>query len=331
VESLERLDDGIRPVPLDRPLRIYFLPSKLQTRLALWFALVFIAEIVLYFQLMGEGLTLAAWARFLLPQALVLPFAVKALRRLLRREMGRLELTNEGVRLVDPNVGPLDVAYGEISEYRLGMDATYWFRIRTWDGRDLGVPRRAHLLTPEPEAKLDRTMGPRLPSAAALSRGVPPSDPIERHAWNHFGDPPPTSMERGKRYHYLSPTYLYGAKGDFTMFAATLPPLVPGLVFLKRFPIDGLVVAIYFTYALIALYTAHSLWRMYVLHRAGDDRFEMTDEGIRVSRGKRAWILGDSQLAKGFGGAYRFGRPLYRYGRGLRTYFFDPRFLEEDL
>lgn len=280
---------------------------------------------------MEEGLTLAAWARFLVPQALVLPFAVRALRRTIRRKAGRLELTEDGIRIFNPEEGTTEAAYADISEYRLDMDATYWLRFRTWDDREFGISRRAYVPTPEAEAKLIRTIGPRLPPEAAQSRGIPPDDPVERHAWEHFGDPPPLAMIPGKRYRYLSPTYLYGAKGDMTGFIPMTASMIPTYLFIDRLPQGALLAAVFALHAFILLFWLAYFWRAFVLQRAGHDRFELTDEGIAVTRGESRWILRNPRPATGIGGVYRSGRPLHCYGRGLGTYYFDPRFLEEDL
>lgn len=332
--DLAKIDDGIRPALLAGPLQFRLVTTQMQGLVLAWGVGALLAELFLYSQLANEGFTAVAWARFVLPQILIIPFALRAARRYLRDRSGTLEFSELGIRLTLPRNATEEVRYSDIREYRLGTEAGYWLRIETWDGRQLVIPKNVLPWSGVPVALVAKTMGPRLSPEVRQERGPIPLDPFLRYVWSHFDDPPPVTMVPGRRYRYVDRKCLYEAKGDFSGVFMATPVLLHAVYFISKFGFAAnatYLVACLTAVGFVFLQAGMNLWRAILLYQAGNDRFVLTPEGIRVSRDVRSWILRDPRPAKGFlWSLQRYGRPFHRYGRGLDTYFFDPRFLKED-
>ncbi|MGV3615690.1 MAG: hypothetical protein ACO1SV_10185 [Fimbriimonas sp.] len=310
-------------VPLAKPIVRRLSPSSLQWILSALTLIVIAVEAFLIYQLAIEGFTAAAWVRFLLPNLLVGPPAWQRVARLVRSRQSTLVLRENTLRLERPGESPVEIAYRDIAGYWMRQSESPWLRIATKDGRELEVSETDFTSGRPLASELARVLGPRVSPSAIQDRGPRPESPMAARIWDHYADPPPVAMVPGRRYRYIQGF-------DEATPTAINPILIVSLPMLMNlFPKKGwglLLVAF-----MVAVFLGQFLWQMRVHKQAVDDRFELTPEGLWVTRGERRWLAEDLRPATTF--PYRYilhGRPMLRYGRGLRTNLFDPRFLEED-
>lgn len=332
MSELAKLDDGIRPAPLVRPLRLTLLPQPVQVQALLFFLAFLLVEGFLLWQLGEEGYRLAAWARFLLPQALILPFALRATWRNFRDRRGVLEFGEDRVLLQYGRAEPTEIDYRDIDRYEISYVSSCWLRISGRNGEEVAIPRSSMVTGGDPNVEIIRAMGPRLRPDAIQERGEPPSDAIARLAWDYFGDPPPVAMVPGQRYRYRDPRSLVRAKSDSMGLGFLLIPSIPLINLIVANHLGAMAYPFLGAYVFLAILLLVNLWRAWLLKRGGHDRFELLPDGaLRVVQRHRDRIFRNPRTAKGFLWNFSlFGRPLLRYGKGLNLYFFDPRILEED-
>jgi hypothetical protein len=81
----------------------------------------------------------------------------------------------------------------------------------------------------------------------------------------------------------------------------------------------------------LGLGTASVAW-WFEANQVSEHRFEWSPEGLWVTRGKGRWLVKNPRPTQWHPFRTKpHARPLLRYGRGLRSYLFDPRMIEEDV
>jgi hypothetical protein len=321
VEAPAHVEEGPLPAPLERPMVRRLWSGELQWIVgAIGFAIIGIEAVLLY-QLVTEGFTPAAWARFLLPNVLASPPIVRQVVRSIRARLGYLVLREHSLGYRQ-GASVREIQYRDISGYWMRDKESPWLRIATKDGRELEVSGTDFAWGRPPTLEVIRVLGPRVSTQAIQERGECPEDPMAARLWRHYGDPPPVAMVPGWRYRYVKGFAQAVPTGN--IFALFCLPGLPGLL-PKGYL--GLLTLVAFTVGFIGLF----LWRIRVYAQGASDRFELSPEGLWVTRGERRWLAKDLRPAKTFPFRYILhGKPMLRYGRGFRTNLFDPRFIEED-
>ncbi|MGV3615691.1 MAG: hypothetical protein ACO1SV_10190 [Fimbriimonas sp.] len=329
MSEIVSFDELQRPRKAETPFRIWLLSPTLQYQCLAWGIAAAIAEVWLTFELASEGFTFAAWARFLVPQVLIVPVAVRAGLRAIRARATTLEIDASTLRVKWQGEVREEIALSDIKGYEIFPEGSVWLRIETNDGRVCEIERRDMVWGPQMEEAVLRHLGPRLAAKSLQKRGVRPESPVEARAWDFFGDPPAVAMLPGKRYRYLDPGYLrkQGIQSVSSLGGMIVPiaPLIQVLVH-PGSSLGATLFAIGMLGLALPLFLLQA-WKGARLWMAGDDRFERVPEGLRVTRGTRSWVVTAPCPATEFPfWASSFGRPLLRFG----TYYFDPRFIEED-
>jgi len=270
--------------------------------------------------------------------ALALPFL--AIRGILvvskiRWEMLRLCPMGDELWLVRHGRKVRGIPYRDIASYRFGGDGdSFWLRILMVSNEvGLEIPRSRRVLRASAsKLSLIQQIGPKLSKEAVPPRLFLPDDKAEALLVKYHHMPPTVSMKPGVSYRYVSPEGLQ----KLIVTDRLKEILVACFVACLLVPI--------FTWEWFALIPAYafvcsldSLMRHFgpagKFRKSVHDRFIFLPDGtLLVTRKKRSWRLSNPELSIGRKGSFLLsGAPIVRYGTGLSAYYFDPRFIEEDV
>jgi hypothetical protein len=327
-------DNGQRPARVFDPVRItLWRPSSIAMGL-IGALVLFFAEIFLIRQLINEGLTMVAWARFLLPNVLILPFFLPAAKRSLDRLGYRVKLEEEAMEITLPQAKPLRIAYGEIEQLTVPNGGEVWFRVKPLNREEIVVPSVGLFLRRHHREDVIRVAGARLRPDARLERGDPPDEEqeVERLNWLTLYDPPPVAMEPGKRYRYLPGASAITHLTSMPFSIAFVMPLsigvsrVTSMIRAGHWSAFEIGFLIFLALSLVGAFLyVKNWWR-------NDDLFEAAADGLWVIRGNRRFKVTNPQpVYPPYSSLAPVKRPILRYGRGWNAFYFDPRFIEEDI
>lgn len=326
-------DNGQRPVRVFDSVRITLWgPTSIVVGVA-WALLLYFAEIMVVRQLLQEGLTAAAWARFLLPNILILPFLLPAAKRSMDRFGYRAKLGDDAMEVTPSQSKTLRIPYQEIEQLSVPAGGEAWFRVKARDRKEIVAPSTGIFLRKHHREDVIRVVGSRLRPDARLERGDPPDEEqeVNRLYWLTLYDPPPVAMEPGKRYRYLPGASALTHLTDRT-FGILIMPVGVSVHLLVLMIKDGRwsgweilpILLMILNIAPIAAYFKNG-WRK-------DDRFEGGPDGLWVIRGNRRFkVTNPEPVYPPYSSFAPVKRPILRYGRGWNAYYFDPRFIEEDV
>lgn len=185
---------------------------------------------------------------------------------------------------------------------------------------------------PAAARRLVRGLRHKLPEDVEWFYGTRPKDPIEAQYFDAGYNLRPISMVPGVRYRYASPNALRGkielspTRMSEMVTASAWPFLlltgvenVPAIILISLSA--ALLTSINFVAAFTRLSFAKSVY----------DKFMLTDEGLRVIREDKVWMTRRPCRSELRLGLREFDGQLIVLRNGPRPYFFDPRFLEEDV
>lgn len=222
------------------------------------------------------------------------------------------------------------IPYIEIDSLRFNSESEAdWLRIVLRDGEELCLPFYQFTSTRNgAEFTLIRIIGPRLSSDTALERGPRPEGVMAAKAYDAFYQIPRVDLQSNVVYRYANTDELRKEVGGtmWTFFehmlgGATLPLIFSG--------------GLHWFVLIFLLLNSVNFWDWtphFLLRKSLDDRFELIEDGLRVTRGNRSWIV-PMEPTKGFLPSkihyvHGFGQ---RLGRGRKIYYFDARFVEPDV
>lgn len=223
------------------------------------------------------------------------------------------------------------VALSDISSYFFpGSGTNPWVELMLRDGREITIghsdlkSRRADM-----QLRFVRQIGPLVPKDVIHSRMIAPSDPVGKRMFEHFNAPPSVAMRPGVLYRYSDPEELK----KYIELRADALQIISLFIFL--------LLAIHYVthwqvYIIAPILTSSGILRKLLWFLPGarfqaslHDRFELVPEGLKVYRGTHSWIVTNPRAADDYlNRVVVAGAPIIRYGKGIRTYFFDPRFIE---
>lgn len=330
MSDLAKFDDGIRPAPVTRPFRVMVWSYWAVALAFTWAAGIVIAETLLISQLLAEGGTTVAWARFILPNFL-LPYALRSAWKSVEHFSYRMSLGQESIEMRMPKGAPIRVRYDEIGELGISNHGPVWFRAKVGE-REFLVPSAGLYLTKLPTHDVVRIVAARLKPAVIFRRDDPPESPVQRLFWSHLYDPPAVAMQPGRRYRYIASE----DAGEYVMNSVVLIPLGGVTVNSARmiWATWGTPQVLIWVAVLLAflLPLVPAFRRNHLIAKSLDDRFEIAPDGIWVTRGEQRWKVSDPELSPPANPIRLWSpRPVLRYGRGWNAYYFDPRLIEEDV
>ncbi len=230
-----------------------------------------------------------------------------------------------------------ELPYDSIAGYRVNQDGIdQWLSIaRIGETTQLVLPGYS-LLSPASVLgqQLTKFLGPRLGAKVVQVRGKRPDDIVQAIAFDHFGEPPEVQMKPGIRYRYVSEESVLKFWDVGGWFNDALSPAGTFiLIFREWSSVWGQLisaVALFFCVRWIK-FMAAKIVRSCAQNKSAGDSFELVPSGIKVFREGRSWILEESsRFIPTNKASRRLLGPFWQYGRGLRAYFFDPRFIKPD-
>lgn len=254
----------------------------------------------------------------------------------------RIIVTHEGIALISRGVRIQSLPFQDIKDGSFeDPKITPILIITSREGSlsDIQIPDQSFIFRRKSAWRsFVRNVSDQLPPGVQLTNGKLPEDKVSVRVEAAGYNLPAVGMKPGKAYRYAD-------QKDFEQFvlASRTRPFEPGVFVVIILTI--LVAALFgtpnqFFFIYLGLLAIRFLWDKILpsnlpdkhLARAAFDRFELVEEGLKITRGDKTWILKErpQPANAGLGQLRIIDAPVLRFGRGLQTYYFDPRFIERD-